>query len=352
MKTGKSTRGVTIFLHVLAWLLLGFVLILYQPLSWGVKLPMSFWIRQSLNITFFLGLFYFNANYMVPRYLLKNNIPVFVLWTIASITVLLFLSRFIDQELRVWEQLDVLIHRPGPKHKGRIDSFLLMTSLLVLGISTSLSVVQRWQKDAQLRELSEKQHISSELAVLKAQINPHFFFNTLNNIYALTFSDVSVSRDAILKLSRMMRYLLYDTQQDIAPLNLEISFANDYIELMKLRMHAGMHIIFQPPKTDRDYSIAPMLLLPFIENTFKHGTSTLHKADIVIDLHVLDGILTLNTLNTIFHEKNPLTMESGGIGLANTKRRLNLLYPEKHNLSILENKENNTYNVMLTIDLR
>ena len=336
---------------MLAWALLGFVLMFYHPLSWGVKLPFFFWVKQSVNISILAGLFYFNMLYMVPSFLLKHKIPAFLLWIISSVIVLLLISRFIDVHLHIHEQMDRLIPRPGPKPKGVFDGILMMTVLLVLGVSTSLAVIQRWQSDAQIRESVEKQNIATELALLKAQINPHFFFNTLNNIYALTFTDVPVSRDAILKLSRMMRYILYETQQDTSLLRQEISFIKDYIELMKLRMQSTTTVIFNQTEADKEYSVAPMLLLPFIENAFKHGISALQKADIQIDLVVKDGFLTMTILNHIFRDKGALTMESGGIGLANTQRRLDLLYPEKHELMMDENSENNTFQVTLRINL-
>ena len=351
MKEEKSKSGVVIVLHLLTWALLGFVLMFYQPLSWGVKLPFSFWIKQSLNIVLLAGLFYSNALFMVPSLLLKNKVPAFAVWIISSVIVLLITSRFMDHQLHVHEQMDAVMPRPGPRPKGNIDTILLLTSLLVLGISTSLAVILRWQNDAELHESVEKQNITSELALLKAQINPHFFFNTLNNIYALTYTDVPVSREAILKLSRMMRYLLYETGQDTAQLSQEISFVKDYVELMKLRMQSGITVRMQEPKPEKEYFIAPMLLLPFIENAFKHGISVIQKAEIMIDLHITNNILTLRVLNHIFHEKNALDINSGGIGLINTQRRLDLLYPKKHELFIQENKEENTYLVVLNIIL-
>jgi len=339
-------------MHILVWALLGFVLMFYQPLSWGVSLPFSFWIKQFLNLGMLTGLFYFNSIVIVPAFLLKNKILPFVIWIIAAVTFLLFVSKTIDHQLHIREHMKMIFPRPpGPKHRG-IDGLFLMTSLLVLGVSTTLAVIQRWQKDAHIRDAVEKQNITSELALLKAQINPHFFFNTLNNIYALSFTDVPVSREAILKLSRMMRYLLYETGQDTAMLSQEISFINDYIELMKLRMQSSTNVFFNEPEPDQEYSIAPMLLLPFIENAFKHGIDALQKAEIKIDLHVAAGLLELNVKNQIFKDKNTLHMESGGIGLANTQRRLELLYPKKHKLSMKEDQSENTYQICLIINLK
>lgn len=351
MIQGKSKRAVTIFVHILVWALFGFTLIFYHPLTWNVKLPAVFWFKQNIHLFTLVMLFYANALYFVPRFLLRNNIAAFVVWIIAAVIFLLYLNDYLETGLRVGEEMEKVMRRPRPGKKDFVDGFTLMTALLVLGISTSLAVIQRWQRDAQLREDLEKQQIRSELSFLKAQINPHFFFNTLNNIYALSFTDVTLSRDALLKLSRMMRYLLYETQNDKAILSQEISFLKDYIELMRLRLHGTTEVSFREPEAPKDYAIAPMLLLPFIENAFKHGISAIQQTTITVDIEIVKDILQLRVKNHVFHEKNPLTTESGGIGLSNTQRRLDLIYPGKHKLVIDDNKADNSFFIELQIDL-
>ncbi|TKT91820.1 sensor histidine kinase [Dyadobacter frigoris] len=352
MITGTSKKVVTIFVHLLAWALFGFTLIFYHPLTWNVKLPDVFWAKQTAHLCILVILFYVNTYYFVPEYLLKNKLVPFSMWIVAATLFALYLIYNFDGLLHVSQEMEKIMRRPRPPgRKGILDGFLLMTVLLVLGISTSLAVIQRWQRDALLREDMEKQQIRSELSFLKAQINPHFFFNTLNNIYALSFTDVTLSRDALLKLSRMMRYLLYETQSDKAVLNNEISFLKDYIELMKLRLHGSTEVIFQEPKLLKDYMIAPMMLLPFIENAFKHGISAFQQTSILIEIEVEKDILQLRVQNNVFHEKNALVMDSGGIGLSNTKRRLDLLYSGKHKLTIEDNKAENNFYIELQIDM-
>jgi LytS/YehU family sensor histidine kinase len=143
---------------------------------------------------------------------------------------------------------------------------------MALGIGTSITAVQKSQKDtllrqeeALLRKSLEQQKTDSELSFLKAQINPHFFFNTLNNIYALTMINVESSRQVLLKLSRMMRYVLYETQKDGVLLSQEIAFVQDYIELMQLRLTDKVEVIFKRPTPLKEVTIAPMLRLPFVE---------------------------------------------------------------------------------------
>jgi len=350
MQSGLSKNGTTILLHMMAWTLLGFVLF-YPPLTWDRNPPTSFWLKQVFNLVIAVGVFYFNARFMAPRLLAKGDLAVFIAWFVLSIVVMLVIARIVEIQFHVLEQMSA--RKPGSKPKSiyNLDMYLFTTFLMVLAVSTGVAAVERWHNEAKIREEVEKRQISSELALLKAQINPHFFFNTLNNIYALTYSDVPMSRDAILKLSRMMRYVLYETLQDTAMLSKEVTFIKDYIELMKLRMHACTTVSFHEPKPNREYAIAPMLLLPFVENAFKHGTSAMQDTEIFIDLKIENGVLFLRVINQIYQEKDPLKIDNGGIGLVNTQRRLNLLYPESYLLNINQDLEKGVYQVDLKIDL-
>lgn len=352
MTKEKSKSGAIAAMHLLAWALLGFVLVFYQPLSWSVSLPPAFWVKQFLNFGLLVLLFYFNSLYLVPKYLLTNRIFLFILWGIALVVLILILSKLADHQLDLRRHMERIMPRHrGPKPRHLIDGILLMTSLLVIGVSTTLAVIQRWQADARLRDAVEKQNISSELALLKAQINPHFFFNTLNNIYALSFTHVALSREATLTLSRMMRYLLYETRHDTAPLSREFAFIDDYIELMKLRVRSTDNVVYTRDEPPHDYPIAPMLLLPFIENAFKHGIDASQLSEIRIHAGVREGVLTLHVTNHIFPVQQVADPENGGIGLYNTTRRLDLLYAGKYQLDISRDETANKYTVNLTINL-
>jgi hypothetical protein len=351
MTTARSKSSLTIFIHVIIWVLLGFALLFYPPFAWNITPPTYFWVKQTFNLILYAIVFYLNAYYVAPVLLLqKNKTVTYVGWMILATVLILVLARIVEVQLGVLRDMSLLNNKP-PKSNYSLDYHLFMICLLVMVVSTTLAVLERWRADAQARERIEKQHITSELALLKAQINPHFFFNTLNNIYSLTFSDVPVSREALLKLSRMMRYVLYDTIQDVAPVSQEILFLKDYISLMRLRLHTYTRLDFDEPSVDGEYMIAPMLLLPFIENAFKHGTSTMSQANIVIELTVRKKVLTLAVFNHISHQKDEYHFDKGGIGLANTQKRLNLLYPDRHHLIIKEDLNSKTYHILLTIDL-
>ncbi|ACT96492.1 sensor histidine kinase [Dyadobacter fermentans] len=347
----ESRNSITILSHLTAWSLFGFILLFYPPLTWSITVPTNFWIKQALNLLIMIGIFYANALYVAPKLLFeRKGKVVFGIWLAGIVVAFLAVARVIELKLEVLADMSKIMNK-APKDPFRLDFHLFMIMLLVMVISTSLALARRWQADAQTRERIEKQHIASELSFLKAQINPHFFFNTLNNIYSLTYSDVPVSREAILKLSRMMRYVLYDTLGDSVPLKQELSFLKDYIALMALRLHECTTLEFSEPVPDKDYWIAPMLLLPFVENAFKHGSSAMQHSKIQIELKVTDGSLSLRVFNHIAHENDGFQLDQGGIGLANTRKRLELLYDNRHTLVTREDAGNRTYEVLLTLKL-
>lgn len=347
-ETNRRTLGI-IFTHILLWVLLGFILVFYPPLSWGIKLPTAFWIKHVSIILLLVIIFYSNYLIFTPHLLFKNKRLLFILWLLVALIfgqcLIFLLERWLD-----FQTVMANARQGPPRHDAFIDGFTLMFSLLVLGISTTVAAVRQWQLEARLKDELQKQQIASELSFLKAQINPHFFFNTLNNIYALSFSDVELSREALHKLSRMMRYLLYETTQNETSLLQELKFLKDHIELMKLRLQANNQVIYVEPLLSRDYKIAPMLLLPFVENAFKHGIRATRSSEIRIEVSVKQQTLHFRVSNTL-QEKISSSLEGSGIGLQNTKRRLNLLYPERHRLAIHKVANDTMYQVDLTLIL-
>jgi len=347
-KANQRTIGL-IFTHVLLWCLLGFVLFVYPPLTWNVRLPAVFWVRHLYLIGSLGVVFYLNSLWFTPKLLFRDKRILFLVWILTAILIEQCFSVLLDNRLH-FSEIMAQFGRHRPKREDLFDEFMLMMTLLALGISTSVAVVKQWQQDARLKDELQKQQIASELAFLKAQINPHFFFNTLNTIYALSYTDVDLSREALHKLSRMMRYLLYEIPQHETTLSQEIKFIKDHIELMKLRLNANNEVIFHEPILERDLHIAPMLLLPFVENAFKHGISTKNPSKILVDIEVDERNLRLRVSNTL-QENNPSNLEGNGIGLQNTKRRLNLLYPNKHRLMIKKDMQEGLYQVELTLTL-
>lgn len=358
MKAWPFRNKSTILLHLSAWLLLCMMLFLLMPLSWKVILPNEFWVRQGVFVLLLMAVFYLNVHVLVPKFLFKKD-KVWMFLGIALLLTTLVLAA--AQMVETWLNLPELMHqafRPDQPYVPKkrllpIDIFMSLTVFLTLGISTSIAAVQKWQSDETLRRQLEEEKINSELSYLKAQINPHFFFNTLNNIYALTSIDSEKARMALLKLSRMMRYVLYETEKDQTLLSREVEFIRDFITLMRLRISEKVQIDLQIQEKFSDILIAPMLLLPFIENCFKHGISSQQTSKIMISLNMEEGVLYLHTVNKIFPPSKPgLEVQESGIGLVNTKRRLSLIYEDKHELKIDAVNPENEYRVELKIDLK
>jgi hypothetical protein len=354
MSLKSKSNFITVLIHVLSWVVL-VALFLYQPLSWNIEVPYQFWIKQTIVLFMLIAAYYINAQILVPRYLLKNHTGIYFLFVLALVAVMLALSTFADNWLNMGQLMEAAFHKHGPpkprEKNHHFDITMIAIIALVLGISTSITAIQKWQGDIRLREALEQDKISSELSFLKAQINPHFFFNTLNNIYALTLVNADTSRKALHQLSRMMRYVLYDTQHGTALLSQEIAFIKDYISLMELRLTDKVTVNFELPVNISDMAVAPMIFLPFVENAFKHGISATLPSSILINIEQHAEKLELKVKNGIFKDHNTNLEQNTGIGLTNTIRRLDLLYPGKYNLLINEDVAANTYSVHLTLNL-
>ena len=354
----SKSKLVTVIIHILIWAVFG--LIYYtQPLSWNITVPYQLWIKNGLIMGLLVMAYYLNALALVPNFLLKNRNGIYLLSILGVILMVVLLNVYFDYWLNIRQLLGAAFHKMGPPKNRRgghsewdavMIAGMIGTSALVIGISTSITTIQKWQADKQKHQEMEQDKISSELSFLKAQINPHFFFNTLNNIYALTLINADTSRKAIHQLSRMMRYVLYDTQNATTQLSQEIAFIKDYISLMQLRLTDVVKIDFSSPAVIKDIAIAPMIFLPFVENAFKHGVSATQPSYISIIVEQQNGMLELKVVNTVIKEQSNNLEAGSGIGLNNTRRRLDLLYPDRYTLLINENTAENLYFVHLTLN--
>jgi two-component system, LytTR family, sensor kinase len=354
MDTPAVRKYPPLIFHLLGWSFLALFL-MWQPLSWQIELPYTFWIKQAVLFSLLVTIFYLNVYVWFPRFLSKNRYIPFIVLNITSVIILAFTIERVQIALDHREHMDRAFEKArevnGPKRKkDRLDYWSLLTALMIIGVSTSVAAVQNVQRDKQTRQNLEQEKINSELSFLKAQINPHFFFNTLNNIYALTVIDVEAAQKALHKLSRLMRYVLYETQHGTVLLSQEIAFAQDYIQLMQLRLTDKVKVVLEPPVPLHDVSIAPMLFLPFIENAFKHGVSAVQPSNIEIKIWQEDNKVFVDVRNTLFTEKRTVLDESNGIGLINTQRRLDLLYPGRYQLDVNENAEEKEFEVHLELE--
>ena len=226
--------------------------------------------------------------------------------------------------------------QPPPKQLPPLISFV-MVSVLIIGFDTGLMISVKWTQSEQKRIRAEKENAESQLAFLQNQVSPHFFMNTLNNIHSLIDINTTEAKESIIKLSKLMRHLLYDSQVEQIPLKKEIEFIQNYVELMRLRFSEKVQIDLHIPEGIPNKSIPPLLFTSFVENAFKHGIS--YQASSYIDIAFSFGsdhlsFIIRNSISEIRKEEGP-----AGIGIDNSRKRLDLIYGDSYTLEIDDKKD-------------
>lgn len=239
-------------------------------------------------------------------------------------------------------------HRP-PMIVGQHDIIALIVLVLMLGMNIGIKLYFKSRHDAKQMIALEKENLEQQLEYLKYQINPHFFMNTLNNIHALVDIDSEKAKDTIVELSKMMRFILYEGDKKGVPLTREFEFIRHYVTLMSLRYTDKVEVTVDLPTETPDYELPPLMLITFIENAFKHGISYQHESFVHIKATVDDHQLHFTCANSKADKPNDERVRDGGVGLANVKQRLNLIYGKNYTLNIQDNPE--TYLVELKIPL-
>ncbi|WP_181306504.1 sensor histidine kinase [Rufibacter sp. XAAS-G3-1] len=329
-------KHVPLLLHILLWLaLLAFSLWVHFSVE-RTKLPLT-WVALDVAQTFafHLALFYFNWFVLLPRLLARGNVLGYALAVVATLAVFAAVRSPIEifqtkQQASAIPQMAEQI----AKHPNSLELKNVMIPLVIMGImniflSSSLKVTGDYLRNERRRKELELQHTTTELELLKAQVNPHFLFNTLNNIYSLAYQNAPTTADAILKLSLLLRYQLYETNTNVVPLEREVEHLEHLLDLHRLRLTDPSLLTSQVDGNISGLSIPPMLLMPLVENMFKHG---LTSAPMHVHVSTLDGALTFTTQNRL--KPGSGSKDSyGGIGLQNLKRRLELLYPSGYTFS-------------------
>lgn len=291
----------------------------------------------------FAILVYGNWFYLVKRYLTKQKYWGYIwrlaLFVLLNALILNFHPEFDLPPNKLESQGEVLWVLPN-------ITYPLYAIFLLLGFTTPMYLSYNWfQQNAQLANLKSEK-LETELSFLKSQINPHFFFNTLNNLYALTLENSTAAPEVILKLSDLMRYTIYDGREESVPLQQEITFIENYLELQRIRLHKKSTISFQHNVGNSKLAVPPLLFVIFLENAFKHGVETLRDNAIVdIELSENEGTVRFYVLNNYDHEERKL---NSGLGLENVKRRLKLLFGNQYKLEIVD--QENTYRVYLSLN--
>ncbi|MFA9392828.1 MAG: sensor histidine kinase [Prolixibacteraceae bacterium] len=244
-------------------------------------------------------------------------------------------------------------NRPLPfsRRPGDLPPFLntLFIGLLVIGFDIGLRTTFKWTQTEQEKEKLEKEKVKNELAFLRNQLSPHFFMNTLNNIHSLIDIDTEEAKESIIRLSKLMRHLLYDSNEDFILLAKEVQFIQSYVDLMKLRFTDKVKVTFNVGSEISNILIPPLLFTSLIENAFKYGVSYKQKSFIKINLSIEDKSLLFSIQNSKIDNKNSEEGEIGGIGLDNTRKRLDLLYASNYEMKIDETPE--IFSVQLKLPL-
>ncbi len=350
MLSTKKKLVAEIVINVTAWaiiLLLPFVFFQYNRSEPPFQ-SQRFTAQYLGSAIFLLIFFYTNKGTFIPKILANKRSVPYILIILGCfflyLTLMYNISR-LSPETREFLKSEFAqkMNFRGPKlfSTGPMTLFLL-----VFIIGAGSKVVNEWFQADEIREEVSRQQLQTELSLLKSQVNPHFLFNTLNSIYSLSVSNSDKTPDAVLKLSKIMRYTLEESQNDKVMLSQEIDFINSYIDLQKVRLTEKSKIIFNTEGPIDRVLIAPLLFIPFIENAFKYGISTHISSAIRVDICVNNKTIILNCYNDIIPGA---TKQSGtGTGISNTKRRLELLYPNKHTLEIQNTA--NSFTVKLAIE--
>lgn len=307
-----------------------------------------FKILMGINI-FLVIFFYLNSYVLIPKILWTKK------WILYFLIILIIFIVFINLPKFFIEIFDIKFHegpinfkRPptGRRPFGRIPIFSSSALFfLVFTISTSIKLIQQWLQNEKQKKEYENEMLKSELSFLKTQINPHFFFNTLNNIYSLAVSKNEKTAPTILKLSTIMRYVLSESKQEMVLLSEEINFIKDYLELQKVRLTNKVEVeLIILGEVDKQ-KIPQLLFIPFIENAFKYGVSTVENSKIIISIDAKENEVIFKAANTIVSQTNEQLVGKNGIGIKNSKRRLELLYKDAFDLNITN--ENKIFTVTL-----
>ena len=333
-------------IHLLFWLVY-FSFFFYQisnrPRS-EVTPFLEIFINALTHTLFLAVVAYLNYFIILPRYFISKNGMKYTMEFAAMAAVVL--AMYVPLKRMI---VDGYTHHEGFYYSIRFAVGSFVTSVLVSAFVASLRFFTEWQELEEQKTKFKNEKLTAELKFLRNQINPHFLFNTLNNLYSLAYSNSPQTTEVISRLSQMMRYMVYDCNHDTVSLEKEIEYIKNYISLEKLRLNNNTPIDFNITGDPSNKQIMPLLLIPFLENAFKHGVSNSHPSWIKANLDCRNKTITLFVQNSININSGASASSNSGVGLENLKRRLILNYPERHKLEF--SASNNQYTANLEVQL-
>jgi len=331
------------FLHAVAWITLFSLPYLLRPSPdkhQGHKEEDPLWhIHFIINCALLTACFYLNSNVLIPNLVYKKK-----WWQYGGILLLMLAV----QVLVKWIFLYLFI--PSQEFDLKPTFFFSFFPLLfILACSTTWRILKDKVEADQMASERLNENLKTELSLLRSQVSPHFMFNVLNNMVALARKQSDQLEPSLIKLSSLMRYMLYEADEDKVALDKEVDYLQSYIDLQQQRFGAKVQVNVNLQLPENGYEIEPMLLIPFVENAFKHGTGMIPDARIDIELRARQGLLQFSVMNKYNEEFEEVKDKTSGIGLANVKRRLNLLY--RDNYQLLINKKEGWFVVSLQLHL-
>ena len=345
MTRTRNKNVLQLLIHFTSWILvfgLPFLLFLkYNDTDIVDKIIHSLVIVLSLVVVFYINFFL-----LIERFLFQRKTGKFFLYNTLLI-IIVGLSVHFWQEAHV----PVMANHPPFSHEllPRNISFLLrdfFSLILTTGLSVAVKMTGQWYKTEAERQEEDKKRTEAELTNLRQQLNPHFLFNTMNNIYALIEVSPEKAQKSMLELSKLLRYVLYDNRENLVPLERELNFIYNYVELMRIRLGSEVDLKLALNVSGTDKMVAPLLFIALIENAFKHGISPEKPSFIHISMEMMGRDLHCKIKNSYF-PKDETDQSGSGIGLENLRRRLEILYPHKHILRT--EKEGDTFVAELII---
>lgn len=349
MKQKRYKKWFTILIHATAWILLFSLPYLLRPSydatehkepSGPANATISF-ITSRLNDLMLIGFFYLNAELLIVQLFYKKKYSWYILSVIFCLAAFSFLSFSIVKTFNFTDA--------GFTFRRHL-MFCIFVMLFILACSIAYKTIKdKIVADNLLRE-KQNENLKTELSLLRSQVSPHFMFNVLNNMVALARKQSDLLEPSLIKLSSLMRYMLYETGEQKVSLEKEIEYLQSYIDLQLQRFGKKLVVHVNVLPVDKQYDIEPMLLIPFVENAFKHGTGMIGQPQIDISLQAFNNNLYFTVKNKYDPSSQEVKDSASGIGLANVQRRLELLY-SKNQHKLVISRDNNTFSIALQIHL-
>ena len=347
MNNGRYKKGFVILIHITAWVVLFTLPYLLRP-SYHANnqkyheqedTVLNFCVGRTIDLLL-IGFFYLNAIVLIEKLFYQKK---YTLYTLS------ILGYFFFFWLTSWNLLRAFTYTENAFSLRKHLSFSIFVFLFIFACSIAYKTIKDKFYFENLAIERERENLKTELSLLRSQVSPHFMFNVLNNMVALARKQSDLLEPSLIKLSSLMRYMLYEAGEEKVSLDKEIDYLQSYIDLQKQRFGKRLTVNLQLNQLDKSYEIEPMLLIPFVENAFKHGTGIIEQPSIDISLHANNNILYFQVENKYNAASVEIKDAASGIGLTNVKRRLELLYTQKHELSIA--KHNEKFIVSLQIHL-